>query len=70
MMVKLLISRALCALNDVVPPESPRLAMVMGTRRGTYAILSDFYAGDFFLKRLLHFEGVKIALFGELDRAL
>ncbi len=44
--------------------------MVMGTRRGTYAILSDFYAGDFFLKRLLHFQGVKIALFEALDDAL
>ena len=44
--------------------------MIMGTRRGTYAILNDFYAGDFFLKGDLHFQGVKIALFEALDDAL
>ena len=64
------IARALCALKDVVPPESMRLAMEIGIRSAIYLILSDFHAGHFFLKRLLHFEGVKIALFDALDDAL
>ena len=69
-MVEMHIARALCALKDVVPPESMRLAMEIGIRSAIYLILSDFYAGHFFLKRLLHFEGVQIALFDEIDDAL
>jgi hypothetical protein len=53
-----------------VRPESVQLAMVLGIRGGSYLILNDKSPGNFFLESVLHFEGVKIGLFGELDGAL